>query len=124
MKRRQVWAIESLSHGKTSTIFLGNANRSPLAIHNPQRYGQISHRGSEMAQDKVAVKGTASMWALSSDRRTVRLTVPPLAGGESSMPTLRVEFDRSSLEATLSALVQMHFEMLRTAPADVQYVKH
>jgi hypothetical protein len=70
-----------------------------------------------MTNKKAAVKGTASMWALSSDRQTVRLMVPPLGSGELSTPALRVEFDLSSLEATLSMLVQMHFEMLRKAPA-------
>ncbi len=65
------------------------------------------------------------MWALSTDKQTVRLTVPPLRLEPSTEPVqLRVEFDRSSLEATLSALVQMHFEMMRTPPADVRYVKH
>jgi len=65
------------------------------------------------------------MWALSKDKRTVRLTVPPLAMEQSSAPfQLHVEFDRTSLEATLTMLVQMHFEMMRKAPADVQYTKH
>lgn len=63
------------------------------------------------------------MWALSSDKQTVRLTVPGLAGDALSA-ALRVEFDRTSLEATLSMLVQMHFEMIRTAPAEVPHVKH
>jgi len=72
----------------------------------------------------AAVKGTASMWALSSDKQTVRLTVPTVSGGGSAATALSVEFDRNSLEAMLSALVQMHFEMMRTSPADVMYVKH
>ena len=71
-----------------------------------------------MMESKAAVKGSASMWALSSDKQTVRLTV---SGGDSP---LRVEFDRNSLEATLSMLVQMHFEMLRTTPAEVPLVRH
>ena len=75
-----------------------------------------------MTEVKVAVKGTVSMWALSSDKQTVRLTVPSV-GGELST-TLRVEFDLSSLEATLAMLVQMHFEMMRTAPAAAPYIKH
>ncbi len=74
--------------------------------------------------DKSAVKGTSSMWALSSDKQTVRLTVPPAVPGDVSNPPLRVEFDRTSLEATLAALVQMHFEMIRTAPADIRQVRH
>ena len=38
-----------------------------------------------MTSGKAAVKATASMWALSSDRQTVRLTVPPGSdGGDSS----------------------------------------
>lgn len=73
-----------------------------------------------MIDSKAAVKGSASMWALSSDKQTVRLTV---SGGEST-PLVRVEFDRNSLEATLSMLVQMHFEMLRTTPAEVPHVRH
>jgi len=77
-----------------------------------------------MADDKAAVKGAASMWALSRDKQTVRLTVPGLAAGDPLGGALRVEFDRTSLEATLSMLVQMHFEMIRTAPAEVPYVKH
>ena len=77
-----------------------------------------------MTEVKAAVKGTASMWALSSAKQTVRLTVPPLAGDGLSTPALRVEFDLGSLEATLSALVQMHFEMLRRAPAEAPYIKH
>jgi hypothetical protein len=76
--------------------------------------------GGGMAIDEAAVKGKASMWTLSSDKQTVQLRV--LSGGEA--PVLRVDFDQSSLEATLSTLVQMHFEMLRGAPAEVQYVKH
>ena len=77
-----------------------------------------------MTDDKAAVKGTALMWALSSDKQTVRLTVPALFGGDASRSALRVDFDRSSLEATLSMLVQMHFEMMRTAPAEIPYAKH
>jgi len=77
-----------------------------------------------MTGDKVAVKGKASMWALSSDKRTVRLTVPALADGHPLGTAFRVEFDQNSLEATLSMLVQMHFEMMRAAPAEVPYVKH
>jgi hypothetical protein len=73
-----------------------------------------------MMESKTAVKGSASMWALSSDKQTVRLTV---SGGDAT-PPLRVEFDRDSLEATLSMLVQMHFEMLRTTPAEVPLVRH
>lgn len=76
-----------------------------------------------MAEDKAAVKGAASMWALSSDKQTVQLTVPS-GTGHDSVPALRVEFDRNSLEATLSMLVQMHFEMMRTAPAKVPRLKH
>ena len=63
------------------------------------------------------------MWALSNDKQIVQLTVLPVAKDGSSAP-LRVEFDRSSLEATLSMLVQMHFEMMRTAPTEVPYTKH
>ena len=77
-----------------------------------------------MTEDEAAVKGTASMWALSSDKQTVRLRVPSLASGEVSTPALRVEFDLSSLEATLSMLVQMHFEMLRKAPVQAPSVRH
>ncbi len=78
-----------------------------------------------MSLDGPAVKGTASMWALSKDKQTVRLTVPPVTSGKASHPVLlRVEFDRASLEATLAMLVQMHFEMMQTAPAEVPYVKH
>jgi hypothetical protein len=78
-----------------------------------------------MSDDKSAVKGTASMWALSKDKMTVHLTVPPVIREPSSAPLqLRVEFDRASLEATLTMLVQMHFEMMRKAPADIQYTKH
>ena len=76
-----------------------------------------------MAEDKAAVKGTASMWALSSDKQTVRLTVPAVSADALSA-ALRVEFDRDSLEATLSMLVQMHFEMMRTAPPEIPYIKH
>jgi hypothetical protein len=76
-----------------------------------------------MSEDKMAVKGSASMWALSNHKQIVQLTVPPVAKDGSSAP-LRVEFDRSSLEATLSMLVQMHFEMMRTAPTEVPYTKH
>jgi hypothetical protein len=78
--------------------------------------------GAEMTEVKAAVKGTASMWALSSDKQIVRLTVP--ATGGDLLATLRVEFDLSSLEATLAMLVQMHFEMLRTAPVAAPYIKH
>jgi len=46
-----------------------------------------------------------------------------VSGGDAT-PPLRVEFDRNSLEATLSMLVQMHFEMLRTTPAEVPLVRH
>lgn len=63
------------------------------------------------------------MWALSTDKQTVRLTVPGAPGATSS-PAIRVDFDRKSLEATLSMLVQMHFEMMRTAPAEIPYAKH
>ena len=80
-----------------------------------------------MTAGKAAVKATASMWALSSDRQTVRLTVPPGSdGGDSSAlhPLQVVEFDRNSLEATLTMLVQMHFEMMRTAPAEIPRIKH
>jgi hypothetical protein len=73
-----------------------------------------------MAEDKAAVEGTALMWALSKDKRTVRLTVPAASGDSLT----RMDFDRYSLEAPLSMLVQMHFEMTRTAPAKVPYVKH
>ncbi len=77
-----------------------------------------------MADDNAALKGAASMWALSSDKRTVRLTLPLSAAAHPLGTALRVEFDRTSLEATLSMLVQMHFEMIRTAPAEVPRVKH
>ena len=77
-----------------------------------------------MTKDEKAVKGAASMWALSSDKQTVRLMVPSLASGEVSTPAMRVEFDLSSLEATLSMLVQMHFEMLRKAPAQAPSLRH
>lgn len=61
------------------------------------------------------------MWALSSDKQIVRLTVP---GSDGYSGPMHVEFDRNSLEATLSMLVQMHFEMMRTAPAEVPRIKH
>jgi hypothetical protein len=77
-----------------------------------------------MAEENGAVKGTASMWALSSDKKTVRLTVPALSAGDPLVSALWVEFDRTSLEATLSMLVRMHFEMMRTTPAELPYVKH
>jgi hypothetical protein len=64
------------------------------------------------------------MWALSGDKQTVRLTVPALSPGDPLGSALRVEFDRASLEATLSMLVRMHFEMTRTAPAEIPSVKH
>lgn len=78
-----------------------------------------------MSEYGSAVKGTATMWALSKDKQTVRLTVPPAALEQAGqLVQLQVEFDRSSLEATLSKLVQMHFEMMRTAPAEIPYVRH
>jgi hypothetical protein len=91
----------------------------PLAIHKARDIRLKLKPGAEMTEVKAAVKGTASMWALSSDKQTVRLTVPA-----TGVATLRVEFDLSSLEATLATLVQMHFEMLRTAPVAAPYIKH
>jgi hypothetical protein len=64
------------------------------------------------------------MWALSHDKQTVQLTVSPETVSAAAAPMLRVEFDRSSLEATLAMLVQMHFEMMRTRPAEIPYVRH
>ena len=77
-----------------------------------------------MPTTKPTVKGSAAMWALSTDKQTVRLTLPP--EGPAAAAPLSVEFDRNSLEATLSMLVQMHFEMMRTTPAPVEIasVKH
>ena len=75
-----------------------------------------------MPDKKPAVKGSAEMWALCTDKQTVRLILPPESPAAAG--PLSVEFDRSSLEATLSMLVQMHFEMMRTTPAEVPYIKH
>lgn len=75
-----------------------------------------------MPDKTPAVRGSAEMWALSTDKQTVRLILPP--GGPAAAGPLSVEFDRNSLEATLSMLVQMHFEMMRTTPAEVPYIKH
>ncbi len=78
-----------------------------------------------MSADKSAVKGSASMWALSNDKQTVRLTVvPPIVARDGSTTPVRVEFDRNSLEATLSMLVQMHFEMMRNEPTEIPHTKH
>jgi hypothetical protein len=46
-----------------------------------------------------------------------------MSNSSSAAPVIRVEFDRTSLEATLSMLVQMHFEMIGIAPAAVPYLK-
>lgn len=71
-----------------------------------------------MTKKNACVKGSAEMWTLSGDKKTVQLQVSP-TNGEGTVLPLQIEFDRSALEATLSALVQMHFEMMRNKPAEI-----
>jgi hypothetical protein len=52
------------------------------------------------------------MWTLGDDRRTMRLTMPPVNVTKPGPVSIRIEFDAEALDAILARLTRLRLQML------------